>query len=597
MTGWVRVPIGEHAEWVRTIPFERTVLIVARTAGTVSWLLDFLPEILSDPRVQILFTVEDEDTSSVFHQGARSVLQNAEVAVIPWRQAIETEFDLAVCSTHSASTQNLRSRLLITLHGAGFGKLTTIRSGGALPLPQDPSGNLALSRLPKTTVALSHPEQVSLFPDFGPEVRMLVTGDPAYDRLLASLPFRQQYRSAFELVGSQRLIVLSSTWAPNSQFASYPELALRLSSELPVDEYRIAMILHPNIWTGHSPWQLRTWLKDARQAGVTIVPPNDHSWRGSVVAADALIADHGSVAFYAAAIGIPILKLAFSIGELIKDSPIARLGCIAPSFEPHEDYRTQLEEAIQTHNPMRYRAEVDRMFAEAGRCLVITQQAIYELLNLAPPTRIPRTLPVSPPSVTIEHASSHLVRATVESALRRSSPLVTIERFPAREPRPQSSRASAAPPANGPPRDFSYIASNAMEQDSTLIHEAAVVFRYTKDRVSPSAQEQWVADTFVTLPNSQLLASGPRYGDRAMLFLRQGTWVKARVLTPDGGPADDLDLAVLASAVYVWISARGSRPLRRSRFVLAMGRRRRVIETKRLVGRGSRLRLGINLHN
>ena len=40
--GWMRVPIGEGAGPYLSVPFERTVLIVARTVTTTAWLLDFL---------------------------------------------------------------------------------------------------------------------------------------------------------------------------------------------------------------------------------------------------------------------------------------------------------------------------------------------------------------------------------------------------------------------------------------------------------------------------------------------------------------------------------------------------------------------------
>jgi hypothetical protein len=61
--GWIRVPVGEGSAPYLSVPFVRKVLIVARTVTTTEWLLDFLPEIFPDPRVQLLFTVEDEAPS------------------------------------------------------------------------------------------------------------------------------------------------------------------------------------------------------------------------------------------------------------------------------------------------------------------------------------------------------------------------------------------------------------------------------------------------------------------------------------------------------------------------------------------------------
>ena len=43
--------------------FERTILVVARTLGTTSWMLDLLPEVVADARVQLVFTCEEERPS------------------------------------------------------------------------------------------------------------------------------------------------------------------------------------------------------------------------------------------------------------------------------------------------------------------------------------------------------------------------------------------------------------------------------------------------------------------------------------------------------------------------------------------------------
>jgi hypothetical protein len=53
---WLRVPIGENAARWSSMPSSRIVLAVARTMTSTLRLLDVLPELLGDPRVQVLFT-------------------------------------------------------------------------------------------------------------------------------------------------------------------------------------------------------------------------------------------------------------------------------------------------------------------------------------------------------------------------------------------------------------------------------------------------------------------------------------------------------------------------------------------------------------
>lgn len=78
-----------------------------------------------------------------------------------------------------------------------------------------------------------------------------------------------------------------------------PLILRRLTSELPIDEYRTAAVLHPNIWAGHGPGQVRLWLDRARRAGLALVDPLA-GWRQALIAADLVIGDFGSVSYYAA---------------------------------------------------------------------------------------------------------------------------------------------------------------------------------------------------------------------------------------------------------------------------------------------------------
>ena len=76
----------------------------------------------------------------------------------------------------------------------------------------------------------------------------------------------------------QRLVVLSSTWGEDALLARNPELVTRLARRLPLDEYRLAVALHPNTWCAHTPWQVRSWTAAWERAGVVVLPPEE-GWR------------------------------------------------------------------------------------------------------------------------------------------------------------------------------------------------------------------------------------------------------------------------------------------------------------------------------
>ncbi|WP_399029914.1 hypothetical protein [Streptomyces sp. 15-116A] len=127
---------------------------------------------------------------------------------------------------------------------------------------------------------LSHPEQLERLRAGCPEAAptAVLAGDPCYDRILAALPHRDRFRRALGVAAGQRLVVVSSTWAPRSLFGGtasdlddlLPWLLSRLPAELPADEYRTAAVLHPNIWYGHGPGQVqrRAYVDAARVVGV-----------------------------------------------------------------------------------------------------------------------------------------------------------------------------------------------------------------------------------------------------------------------------------------------------------------------------------------
>ena len=128
----LQVPLGD-VHW-RSVNIERTILVVARTLGSTSWLLDVLPEVVADRRVQLVFTLE-VDAPSVYRQGALDLLTDLRIPIVPWRQAVSTSFDLAICATHTGELHRLRSPLLLLPHGPGTGKRVAAPPHGRLPKP------------------------------------------------------------------------------------------------------------------------------------------------------------------------------------------------------------------------------------------------------------------------------------------------------------------------------------------------------------------------------------------------------------------------------------------------------------------------------
>lgn len=555
--GWIRVPVGEGSAPYLSVPFVRKVLIVARTVTTTEWLLDFLSEIFPDPRVQLVFTVEDE-APSVYHQGALDLLRDVGVPIMPWAQAMATRFDLAICSTHTGNLEHLRSPLMILPHGPGFGKPASVRPGGTVPLPVFADTDQRRGDVPATTVVISHPDQASLFAGHPPDVSLLMAGDPAYDRLEASLPFRDHYRASLGIGSEQKLIVLSSTWGPSAQLGRYPGLAVRLLSELPLDEYRVAMIIHPNIWYGHGPWQVRTWLRRAIDAGAILSPPRGDSWRGVAIAADLFVADHGSVAFYAASIGRPVLLCSFEHDKLVESSPLAELGRIAPALDVAALLRPQIDKAIREFEPGRHQSVVGRMTGAPGESLRIMREAIYRIIDLEEPPEPPRVLTVGRPDVALAAVTAQLALAAFPLSDERDGAVeVSLQRFPA---------VLAPPPPPESRETLRFLIVDERERDPRFLQSAAVVVRSSDASIDPtgSSEASWAARALERSPGCRIAASVNGPLRLVTLFPRGRAPLALRVVEGVGGEWSNHDTTLLVAAFYACdVTGRASLPVER----------------------------------
>ncbi|MFI6892861.1 hypothetical protein ACIBM4_01930 [Streptomyces sp. NPDC050256] len=245
-------------------------------------------------------------------------------------------------------------------------------------------------------LVLSHPEQVDRLRAACPEAAptAALAGDPCFDRMLAARPYRERFRRALGVRAGQRLIVLSSTWNPDSLFGDgvseggrgggdvLPALLPRLAREFPVDEYRFAAVLHPNIWHGHGPGQVRAWLDRARRCGLVLIDPLE-GWRQALIAADAVIGDHGSVTYYAAALGTPVLLAAAPLHALDPDAPISAFMREAPRLDPGAPLREQVDQLVDRHRPLPGPAAFTT--SVPGEAAVRLRALFYSMMGAAEP--------------------------------------------------------------------------------------------------------------------------------------------------------------------------------------------------------------------
>ncbi|CAM5349358.1 hypothetical protein GCM10010329_41060 [Streptomyces spiroverticillatus] len=452
---WIRVPVGEDADRWATRGRCRRVLLVVHNVTAATRLLDVAPLFDDDTGVQLLATCPG---SSPFRAGVAELLEDVlGVPVLSWPQALATPVDLAISASFGGELHLIQGKLAILSHGVGYTKrLATPDTGHRTPdtghrtpdtghpSPDAPPHACAApvfglsapwllhNGVPVAdALVLSHPEQLDRLKEACPVAAPtgVIAGDPCFDRMLAARPYRHRFRNALGVQPHQRLIVVNSTWNPESLFGDggdedlLPVLLPRLASELPADEYRVAAVLHPNIWAGHGPGQIRAWLDRARRAGLILVDPLHH-WRQALLAADAVIGDHGAVSFYAAALGTPVLLGAAPLAGLAPDSPVADFVTHAPRLDAYAPLVPQLDQLIAAHRPFTEAAEF--VTSVPGRSAALLRQLFYNLMGHPEPTG-----PALPEPLLAETIEPHPLTAPLHVVTTRApSGEISVTRYP-----------------------------------------------------------------------------------------------------------------------------------------------------------------------
>lgn len=533
---FLRVPVGKDAHRWSTFPGERTLVVATRTLTSAIRALEVLPALLrADPRVTVVFT---HDPTSAFSDGALDLLHDSGCRVMRWSQLPHITPDLILSASENIDVPEGDCPVLVLPHGVGFQKYVPDSRSSASRL----SGVVpdALLDAGRAWLALSHPEQERQLLSAHPKSagRTLVVGDPCLDELVASATRRGGYRRALGVADHQRLVLLSSTWGPTSLIGRSPGLPARLLADLPWDTYRVALVLHPNVWAAHGSWHVRVLQAEALDAGLLLMPPV-HDWRPALVAADAVIGDHGSVTMYGAALGTPLALAAYG-KDAVPGTAGADLARLAPRFDPEGGALRQIEDILRVHagEPERYAPVTARAFDGPGTALARLRTALYDLLRLKPPRSAPPSpLTLTAPDNPAVAVASWAVDTRIDVAATGRA-AVTVRRIPA---------AVAGEPGEGEGR-FAHLAVRPEEERDLRLTESASVL--LNSAAAPTAAEgrRWTADAFARWPGALLAATALSDG-ACLVARRDGRTVRTRA----GGTGADPGL--VAAVVYTFLRA------------------------------------------
>ncbi|WP_086662361.1 hypothetical protein [Lentzea kentuckyensis] len=382
---------------------ERSVLAVAHTVTALNRLADILPVFDSDQRVQIVYTCPQ---ASAVTNGVEEHLASMGALIMPWDQVTVTEFDLALSVHNSGNLHDINAPLAILSHGIGYTKHSPGKPETGNRKPETgnrkpETGNRSVYGLSREwlvrdgavvprAVVLSHDEQYARLADAVPEAlgSSVVAGDPCFDRMAVSEPRRREYRGALGADDDMTVVVVSSTWGPDSLLGRNPHLIAHVLAELPSDRHVVAAVLHPNTWYAHGPAQIRLWLGDCLRAGLRLIPPAE-GWQQAVLAADVVIGDFGAVTGYAACVGRATLLASFPEDQIAEGSAMDELGRTARRLDPASAFLPQFDAALADAAAGQFAKVRELATSLPGSSAAVLRKAFYDLMALPEPTRAP----------------------------------------------------------------------------------------------------------------------------------------------------------------------------------------------------------------
>lgn len=373
---------------------KRTVAVVWEHQASVDRLNDIVPDLLEqDRRVECVY-VHAKD-SSRFGRSLEQHVREFDGKLVTWDWATDParEFDLVLAanSGYDSRLEYLPGPVLRLSHGVGFNKIQRPGPGYGPPLADPPVKGAVPSTLVRhgrvvpAAIGVAHENQREVLRTVVPETGDItrVVGDPAFDRASADRARRAELRRAMGAADDQRLVLLSSTWAPDSLFWRHQELLDRSVSELS-SGYAVVAVLHPGVWLRYSPRQIRGWYEQARRRGLRILEPTS-PWLAACLGADVVIGDQGSVTYYAAGLGAAVLMAGGQPENILAGSQVAELHRSSRHYRADLPLEPQVERALSEHRPDSAEHWAGLLTSVPGRSHALLRSLVYELLDLPEP--------------------------------------------------------------------------------------------------------------------------------------------------------------------------------------------------------------------
>jgi hypothetical protein len=514
----------------------RTVLIVVRNLTSLDRLMDYIPLFAGDGRIGVVFTV---DRGSNFSADIEEHLKRLGVTLVRWEKAIEQTYDLIIAAHANKHICRLHGPILLVSHGVGYNRRVVENTGDPTAAVGTSDNELTADGIPyPKIIGVSHPDQIDQIKRSCPQAadRARLIGDPTFDRMRASMVRRREYRRALGIGTAQKLVVVTSTWGGRSLMGAHKDFVHRLVAQLPMDEFRVALVLHPNIWVTHTDFKIKQEFRDAMDGGLLLIPP-DNGWRAALIAADLILGDHGSVTFYGFALQAPTAQVADGLEELTPDSALAMFCHAAVVFNKWHGVREQLAALVRDHDPLYTERIATQAIDAQSDSHQIIYEMIYEELRLTPPAAKPRMVSIPAPTPIVgDIRTSFTTSATVDVDMRH----IVLTRLPGT----LADRHSWLDDL-----EDSFRVVDQQEVDSAS-RESADVFTDFESRTDAEAKT-WIVDIARQYVGAKVIAT--MTGTACLTWVRNHQGCE-NLFIRSTAERGTVDVAVASTAIYAWVT-------------------------------------------
>lgn len=359
----------------------RNILLGCNSLTMIEHLLDFYELFKDDSRLQfrVAFFKYTSRPSEIGRM--RELMPIKEVS---WRWAHVKAWDMCVVADHYFSGLLDRRKFPAVYLGHGSdgkskdGENCSPRVRGTF----DRKGRLRYSRM-------FYEREVDRDCTVRKEPRMkdiiTVVGSLALDKLLAQIDRRDEFRCQLGYKSSDTVVLVLSTFGPDSLFQTMGDDFLEQSRKLQ-GEFCFILSVHPNEYCSRALGQ-RVWgeyLRSQREYGFVVREPSER-WIPYIVACDIVITDHTSLCDAAALLERPIIFVPVRDELIWKGSVRWKLRQFAPVLKETQQLREVLVAAKNNYPLQKLHKLATTINPHPGEAAECIRKQIYDLLKISPP--------------------------------------------------------------------------------------------------------------------------------------------------------------------------------------------------------------------